>query len=155
MSDTWMKIGANHSKMKRWAILEWKKGRTKKVSITWTKTDPRGRDDRPPCPVPHPSWFRRPWGNDVNDASRCVDKPRCVCSRHLGPNFSFAWSLACLSIYMQNAEQSGEILSEILFYFFAHRKDLVWGIVAGFWGPHEIESWNFQYQKNSAEEKYF
>ena len=33
-----MKIGTNHSKIKRWAILEWKVGRTKKVSDTWTKT---------------------------------------------------------------------------------------------------------------------
>ena len=72
-------------------------------------------------PAPSPSRFQRPWGNDVNDASRCVDKPRCVCSRHLGPNFSFAWSLACLSIYMQNATQSGEIISVIVFYFFAYQ----------------------------------
>jgi hypothetical protein len=41
MSDTWMKIGKNHSKKKRWAILEWKEGRTKKVSDIWMKKHPQ------------------------------------------------------------------------------------------------------------------
>ena len=37
VSDTWMKIGMNHSKKSRWAILEWKEGQTKYVSDTWMK----------------------------------------------------------------------------------------------------------------------
>ena len=46
----------------------------------WTKI-PEGPSPTPTPPTPEPSsQFRRPWGNDVNDASRCVDKPRCVCA---------------------------------------------------------------------------
>ena len=40
MSDTWVRIGTNHFKIKRWAILEWEEGRTKKMSNTWTRTHP-------------------------------------------------------------------------------------------------------------------
>ena len=153
MSDTWMKIGANHSKMKRWAILEWKKGRTKKVSITWTKTDPRGRDDRPPCPVPHPSRFRRPWGNDVNDASRCVDKPRCVCAVGIWDQISASHGVLPASQFtckMLHNQVKLYLKSYSTFLIIErNRSPLVWDILTDSWGPHELESWNFYYEKNS------
>ena len=41
MSSTWVRIGTNHSKLKRWAVHGWEEVWTNKKSGTWVRTHPQ------------------------------------------------------------------------------------------------------------------